>query len=64
MYSYLNSYLHAHHVYCGQTQMVAFWKVDLQPCKTMIDMLAPVECTNWVLLAWNSTPDKNDVLSA
>ena len=28
------------------------------------DTLAPVECTNWVLLAWNSTPDWNDVPSA
>ena len=24
-----------------------FWGVDLQPCKTMTDTLAPVECTNW-----------------
>ena len=34
------------------------------PCKTMTDTLAPVEHTNWVLLAWNSTLDRNDVLSA
>ena len=27
----------------------------------MTDTLAPVERTNWVLLAWNSTLDKNDV---
>ena len=26
--------------------------------------LAPVECTNWVLSAWNSTLDRNDVLLA
>ena len=24
-----------------------FWGVDLQPCKTMTDTLAPVECANW-----------------
>ena len=34
------------------------------PCKTMTDTLAPVERTNWVLPAWNSTPDQNDVPSA
>ena len=37
---------------------------DLQPCKTMTDTLAPVECTNWVLSAWNSTLDRNNVPSA
>ena len=30
----------------------------------MTDTLAPVEHTNWVLLAWNSTLDRNDVPSA
>ena len=30
----------------------------------MTDTLAPVEHTNWALLAWNSTPDRNDVPSA
>ena len=25
-----------------------FWRVDLRPCKTMTDTLAPVERTNWV----------------
>ena len=39
----------------------AFMRV---PCKTMTDTLAPVECTNWALLAWNSTLDWNDVPSA
>ena len=34
---------------------MVFWEVDLQPCKTMTNMLAPVECTNWVVSAWNST---------
>ena len=24
-----------------------FWGVDVQPCKTMTDTLAPVERTNW-----------------
>ena len=27
----------------------------------MTNTLAPVECTNWALLAWNSTLDQNDV---
>ena len=27
----------------------------------MTDTLAPVEHTNWALLAWNSTLDRNDV---
>ena len=35
---------------------------DLQPCKTMTDILAPVEHTNWALSAWNSTLDQNDIL--
>ena len=30
----------------------------------MTNTLAPVECTNWVLSAWNSTLDRNDVPSA
>ena len=30
----------------------------------MTDTLAPVECTNWALSAWNSTLDRNDVPSA
>ena len=30
----------------------------------MTDTLAPVERTNWVLSAWNSTLDRNDVPSA
>ena len=30
----------------------------------MTDTLAPVERTNWALLAWNSTLDRNDVSSA
>ena len=33
-------------------------------CKAMTDTLAPVERTNWALLAWNSTLDRNDVPSA
>ena len=33
-------------------------------CKSMTDTLAPVERTNWALLAWNSTLDQNDVPSA
>ena len=33
----------------------------MQPCKAMTDTLAPVERTNWALLARNSTPDRNDV---
>ena len=36
----------------------------MQPCKTMTDTLALVERTNWVLSAWNSTLDRNDVPSA
>ena len=36
----------------------------MQPCKAMTDTLAPVERTNWMLLAWNSTLDQNDVPSA
>ena len=42
-------------VFCGE---------DLQPCKIMTDTLAPMERTNWVLSAWNSTLDRNDVPSA
>ena len=34
------------------------------PCKTMTDILAPVERTNWALSAWNSTLAQNDVPSA
>ena len=30
---------------------------DLEPCKTMTDILAPVKHTNWMLSAWNSTLD-------
>ena len=30
----------------------------------MTDTLAPVEHTNWVLSAWNSTLDQNEVPSA
>ena len=36
----------------------------MEPCKAMIDTLAPVERTNWTLSAWNSTLDRNDVPSA
>ena len=36
----------------------------MEPCKAMTDTLAPVERTNWVLSAWNSTLDRNDVPSA
>ena len=36
----------------------------MQPCKAMTDTLAPVERTNWMLSAWNSTLDRNDVPSA
>ena len=36
----------------------------MEPCKAMTDTLAPVERTNWALLAWNSTLDRNDVPSA
>ena len=32
-----------------------FYGADLQPCKTMTDMLASVEHANRVLSAWNST---------
>ena len=42
----------------------AFLRGNLQPCRAMTDTLAPVECTNWVLSAWNSTLDRNDVPSA
>ena len=55
--------LSTHHVSCGQIQVGCFSEVDLQPCKTMTDTLAPVECANWVLSAWNSTLDQNDVPS-
>ena len=34
------------------------------PCKIMTDTLAPVERTNWALLAWDSTLAQNDVPSA
>ena len=44
------SYTQLHHVSCSQTRVV-FWEEDLHPCKTMTDILAPVECTNWVLSA-------------
>ena len=47
---------------CSQTQVVSFLGVDLQPCKTITDTLAPVECINWVLLAWNSILYKNNAL--
>ena len=30
----------------------------------MTDTLTPVERTNWMLSAWNSTHDRNDVPSA
>ena len=40
-----------------------FWGVDLQPCKTMTDTLAPVERANWVQPAWNSSLDWNGVPS-
>ena len=42
----------------------AFLRVDLWPCGTMADTLAPVGRTNWALSAWNSTLDQNDVPSA
>ena len=37
----------------------AFLGVDLQPCKTMTDTLAPVECANWGVtsLEFYSRPD-------
>ena len=38
-----------------------FWGVDLQPCKTMTNTLAPVERAIWVQPAWNSTLDRNGV---
>ena len=41
----------------------AFLGVDLQPCKTMTDTLAPVERANWVQPAWNSTLNRNGVPS-
>ena len=40
-----------------------FLDVDLQPCNTITDTLAPVECVNWLLSAWSSTLDQNDVPS-
>ena len=42
----------------------ALWGVDLQTCKTMTNMLAPVEHANLVLSAWNSILDQNEVLLA
>ena len=42
----------------------AILRGGLEPYKAMIDTLAPVERTNWALLAWNSTLDRNDVPSA
>ena len=42
----------------------AFLRGDLRSRKSMTDTLAPVECTNWALSAWNSTLDRNDVPSA
>ena len=42
----------------------AFLRGGLGSCKSMTDTLASVERTNWVLLAWNSTLDRNDVPSA
>ena len=46
----INSYVLAQHVSHGQTQLVCFSGpgVDLQPCKTMADTLAPVEHANWM----------------
>ena len=43
--------------------VVRFKWLDLKPCKIMTNMLPPVhvEHVNWVLLAWNSTLDQNDV---
>ena len=38
--------------------------MDLQPCKTMTNILAPVKHAIWMLSAWNSTLDHNDVPSA
>ena len=40
--------------------------MNLQPCKTMtnICVLAPVEHAIWMLSAWNSILDHNDVPSA
>ena len=41
--------------------LATFKWLDLPSCKTMTDMLAPVEHTNSVLSAWNSTLDQNDI---
>ena len=57
----LNSYPHTMSS-MARLKWSAFWREDLQPCKTMTDTLAPVERTNWALLAWNSTLEQNDVL--
>ena len=42
----------------------AFLRGGFAPCKAMTNTLAPVERTNWVLSAWNSTLDQNDIPSA
>ena len=51
----LNSFFGAIHT---PHSLVLFWVEDLQPCKIMTNILAPLEYTNWVLSAWNSTLDQ------
>ena len=45
----------------ARLNLSAFLGVDLQPCKTMTDTSAPMECANWEYPAWNSTLDRNGV---
>ena len=44
----LINYLHSMSHMAMQTQFLLFWRVHLQPCKTMTDTLAPVKHANWV----------------
>ena len=41
----------------------AFLEVDLQPCKTMTDTLAPVERANWGVTSLEFYPRPDDVPS-
>ena len=53
--------IHTPYLLWPDSSGLLFWGENLQPCKTMTNTLVPVEHTNWVLLAWNSTFDQNDV---
>ena len=59
----LNSYPHSMSP-MARLKRSAFLRGDLRPCKAMTDILAPVECTNWMLSTRNSTLNQNDVPSA